>query len=521
MNTSLSSASDAQLVAASLRGSREAFGTLVERHQQTVCAVAYARTGSLAVSEDVAQEAFLSAWKNLPRLKAPDRFRAWLCGTARHLAARVQRREKNSAPLEENIPDPHSADPIETAIGREEEALLWAALEGLPETQREPLILFYRSGRSVREIAEALDLSEDAVKQRLSRGRVLLQDAVREKMESTLARSRPGPAFTLTVLAALPALTTAQAAGAGMAVAKGAGGSAVSGFLPVLGGFFLGIASAWFSTKFALARAESDRERAFLRDVGRWTMATMALSMAVLAALVVWARPLQANFPRLWIILMAANLLGAIGLAVGFGFSNTRRQQRIRSEERAKRGLSPEEPDVPFFEYRSRRAFLGLPLVHCRLGGTGFGVAKGWIAFGNIAIAPFLAFGGVAVGGLAFGGLGAGLLTMAGIGLGLFSFSGLAFGGIVVGGLAIGWIAVGGAAWGELAAMGGQAWAGLYGEGYNVTAPHANDAAAKAFFREHGIWQAAQFLASYGIWIQAALGVAVMLVLRRLRGVRR
>jgi RNA polymerase sigma factor (sigma-70 family) len=520
MNTSLSSSSDAQLVAASRSGSREAFGALIERHQQAVCAVAYARTGSLTASEDIAQEAFLSAWKNLARLEAPERFRSWLCGTARNLASRFQRREKSAAPLEDNIPDLHAAAPAEAAISREEEALLWSALERLPETQREPLVLFYRSGQSVREIAEALDLSEAAVKQRLSRGRVLLQDAVREKVESTLARSRPGTAFTLTVLAALPAVTAAQAAGAGMAVVKGAGGSAAAGFLPVLGGFFLGIASAWFGTKCALDRAESAREREFLRGAGRWTMATTAFSMAVLAALVIWARPLQAQFPRLWIFLMAANILGTAGLAVGFGIHNNRIQERIRAEERAKHGRAPDENKVPFFEYRSRWSFLGLPLVHCRFGGPGLGVAKGWIAFGNIAIAPLLAYGGVAIGGLSLGGLGVGLLTTAGIGLGLFSFSGLAFGGIAVGGLAIGWIAVGGAAWGELAAMGGQTWAGLYGMGYNVMAPHANDAAAKAFFRENGITQAARVLAAYGIWIQVALGLPAFLVLRWVRRAR-
>ena len=61
-------------------------------------------------------------------------------------------------------------EPTEAAVSREEESLVWQALERMPESYREPLILFYREDQSVAEVAGALKLSEDAVKQRLSRG---------------------------------------------------------------------------------------------------------------------------------------------------------------------------------------------------------------------------------------------------------------------------------------------------------------------------------------------------------------
>ena len=61
--------------------------------------------------------------------------------------------------------------PAESALSREEETVVWRTLEQIPETYREPLILFYREDQAVAEVAAALDLSEDAVKQRLSRGR--------------------------------------------------------------------------------------------------------------------------------------------------------------------------------------------------------------------------------------------------------------------------------------------------------------------------------------------------------------
>ena len=53
----------------------------------------------------------------------------------------------------------------EAAIRKEEQAILWQALERVPELYREPLVLFYREHRSVEGVARALDASEDAVKQ--------------------------------------------------------------------------------------------------------------------------------------------------------------------------------------------------------------------------------------------------------------------------------------------------------------------------------------------------------------------
>ena len=80
--------SDAQLVAASLRGEREAFVQIVQRHQSLVCAVAYQRVGRLDASEDVAQDTFVTAWKRLADLREPEKLRAWLVRIASALATR-------------------------------------------------------------------------------------------------------------------------------------------------------------------------------------------------------------------------------------------------------------------------------------------------------------------------------------------------------------------------------------------------------------------------------------------------
>ena len=104
--------------------------------------------------------------------------------------------------------------------------LLWRTLADMPVNYCEPLVLFYREHQSMSEVAAQLDLSEDTVKQRLSRGRAKLREELTDVVEFTLTRTRPTGAFTVAVLAALPVLapTGAEAAVfAGVASSKGVG----------------------------------------------------------------------------------------------------------------------------------------------------------------------------------------------------------------------------------------------------------------------------------------------------------
>ena len=106
---------------------------------------------------------------------------------------------------------------------------MWRSVERIPETYREPLILFYREHQSIETVAANLELSEDAVKQRLSRGRKLLQEQVLAFVEGALARTNPGQAFTLGVLAALPITLASSAKAAAMAAAAAKGSATVTG----------------------------------------------------------------------------------------------------------------------------------------------------------------------------------------------------------------------------------------------------------------------------------------------------
>lgn len=250
---------DAELVHASLAGNRGAFGQIVARYQSLICSLAYSATGSLNRSEDLAQEIFVAAWQKLPALREPAKLRAWLCGIARNLISNAQRQAgREPAHLAEPFDPAHEAiaadpSPPEQAVSKEEETLLWHALEKIPDTYREPLVLFYREHQSVESVAQKLELSEDAVKQRLSRGRALLHEQVLGLVEGTLSRSNPGRAFTVNVMAALPAMGAGiAAAAAGSATAKGAATTKSATWLGPLGAL-LTAQVLWFVSSVAFA----------------------------------------------------------------------------------------------------------------------------------------------------------------------------------------------------------------------------------------------------------------------------
>src|SRR5882757_8143513 len=218
---------DAELVSGTLAGDRDAFTQIVSRYQSLVCSLAYSATGSLGQSEDLAQETFITAWKHLAHLRERDKLRSWLCGIARNRINSFLRREsrepvREAEPLE-NVSESPSPEPLpaEQTISNEEQAILWRSLERIPEIYREPLVLFYREHQSIEAVAQNLELTEDAVKQRLSRGRKLLHEQVLAFVEGALEKTAPGKTFTFGVLAALPALTySAKAATVGAAAAK-------------------------------------------------------------------------------------------------------------------------------------------------------------------------------------------------------------------------------------------------------------------------------------------------------------
>ncbi len=203
--------SDVELVERSRARDADAFGKLVARHQQLVFGVALARCRDAALAEDLAQEAFVTAWRDLDRLRDGNRIGSWVAGIARNLAASAVRTRvrRDGVPIE---PPADVPSPEDHAVEREDRELLARALAEIPEAHREALVLYYLQGESVAQIAAVLGVTEDLVKQRLSRARRALRETVAERVESVLARARPRPGFGALVVASLSTASARKAA---------------------------------------------------------------------------------------------------------------------------------------------------------------------------------------------------------------------------------------------------------------------------------------------------------------------
>jgi RNA polymerase sigma factor (sigma-70 family) len=221
--------SDAELVLAARRGDKRAFVEIVARHQAMVCGIALGILGDFAASEDAGQEAFLTAWRKFHDLREPERLRGWLGQIARNAALGQLRRRRGHETLDTGLAvTDESPTPDEAAATDEEAAMVRETLARLPEAQRLPLILYYREGQSVRAVAEALGISEDAAKQRLARGRELLRDRMSGVIETVLTRTKPNAVFTMTIAVAIGALVAPAVMAGTVLAAASAGGASVA-----------------------------------------------------------------------------------------------------------------------------------------------------------------------------------------------------------------------------------------------------------------------------------------------------
>ncbi len=543
-NTSASSSVPNQetvLVAASLAGDRASFGQLVSLHQAAVSGVAYSICGDFAASEDLAQEAFVAAWKQLPDLQEPARFRAWVCGIARLLALNyVRTRARHSL---DDVADPESQNlsldepsPREAATSAEEKALLWRTLARLPENYREPLVLFYREQKSIAQVAAALELTDDVVKQRLSRGRVLLRDELASVLETALFRTRPGSAFTAAVLTALPpALAVAGiAASAGTAKAASVAGTAAPttstatvasvSLLGTLASAAIGLLGIYVGVRiWRSTHIDPAVRRLMLR-----AFAASTVLGAVFAGTFTWIALSKNNAGAFagfstgetLTTLALAGILPQLALAV---FLFVRLHTLSAAAAAVNRPPLIQLPAAAATRrYQSRARFLGLPLLAIAQGpdasrGERIGVARAWIALGDVAFGGLVGIGGVALAPVSLAGAGLGLFSVGGLALGALALGGASFGYLSCGGLAFGSeLAVGGLAFAREIALGGIAVARDLAIGGLAFATDANTASAWQNIQASPIARSALRWLPYASFLSLLAVPSLILALRRL-----
>ena len=472
----ITGANDTVLVISSLGGDRNAFCEIVTRYQNLLCSLAYSAVGDIKHSEDIAQEVFVEAWKKLDTLLDPEKLKSWLCGILRFKVSHYRRKEQRQ-PLndaqeldEKDFNESNHEKMEDVAIREQEQALLWKALDKMDDIYREPLILFYREQHSVEHVALELDLTEDSVKQRLSRGRKLLQKSMVKFVEETLVKSKPGLGFTAGVLTAISSIAPpAKASALGAGIIKTGSLFKLATVLTVLA-TFSGVISSFFGLKASLDQSRTQRERlqsikivalfmffALVFVAGMFTLKIVALSdngnvgiYAFAAQLLVFA------FVTSYLILVAGMFKS---------MRNLRSQERLFHPEVF---LSQaDKKNAKQREYKSQLSLCGTPLFHFQFGRpeTGDKPAFGWVAGGNQACGLLFAWGGVAIAPISVGIVSIGVISVGAVGFGLIGLGVVGIGVIGFGASAIAY-----KAYASLSALG---WESAFSAGFSM----AKDAA--------------------------------------------
>ena len=307
------SAAQVEDVVAAQRGDPLAYARLVDATRNLVCAIALAVVRDVDTSEDVAQDVYISAWHRLASLREPGSFLPWLKQLTRRRAlnfTRGERRSQERHRAASREPRAAASDAITQLERAEAERVVQACIDELPDESRELMVLYYREGSSLTQVAALLEIGEDAVKKRLERVRARLGAEVRERFAEAARRTAPTAAFTVAVSAALGASAPGTAAATSLVGAK-----VGSGFATLLGpvaGALGGLGGVWLS--FAV-NSRSLRDGRARRGLWRLSMASGALLIAWLASfawLLVRTRdPVALAAPYLALIAAHVGLYGA------------------------------------------------------------------------------------------------------------------------------------------------------------------------------------------------------------------
>jgi RNA polymerase sigma factor (sigma-70 family) len=242
---------------AASRGDQHAYGRIVEGCQNTITSIALAIVRDVPISEDIAQEAFISAWQQLGKLNNPSSFMPWLRQITRNLSRDYLRSQKYRANPTGDIEammlavaDP-SPGPSEFIAEQEDARIAAAVIDALPEESREVLLLYYREGQSTQQVAALLGMQNAAVRKRLSRARQSIREELLQRVGEFARSTSPTMAFTAMVTNApgmdsqFAATAIATAVTGGSIASKGLAAGLFGALAGVAVGLFGGLAGIW------------------------------------------------------------------------------------------------------------------------------------------------------------------------------------------------------------------------------------------------------------------------------------
>ncbi len=166
------------------KGDKAAFGNLIEAYQGPVYNLAYRMLNNRGEAEEAAQEAFIRAYTRLDTYNPAHKFSTWMLSiTSNYCIDLIRKRRALLLSIDEPLP-PHPAlhsdnnkGPEAELMHTEQQEMVQALLQELPEDYRETVVLRYWYDLSYEEIAEMMDTTVSAIKSRLFRARRQLADA--------------------------------------------------------------------------------------------------------------------------------------------------------------------------------------------------------------------------------------------------------------------------------------------------------------------------------------------------------
>jgi RNA polymerase sigma-70 factor (ECF subfamily) len=180
---------DSQLLSKCLSGHTEAYGALVEKYGARIVNLAYQMTGDRHQAEDVAQEAFVRAYKALPRFQRKAKFSSWLYQIALNLCKdHLKARSRHAKSADEEHLANVDADPRDEAPRQIVEAELSdkmrQAIQALPLLYRESFVLRHLQGLDYADVAAITEVPADTVRVRAYRAREMLRQSLAKSVDT-------------------------------------------------------------------------------------------------------------------------------------------------------------------------------------------------------------------------------------------------------------------------------------------------------------------------------------------------
>lgn len=181
MNTTQTAQDDEFTVEQARRGNQAAFRLLVERHARVLFRLAFRMTGNELDAEDMVQETFLKAWKQIGKFDGRASFGTWLHRICANCALDHIRARKRKQDVSFDATEPLAAEtpsPERIALSAQVQAILLPALDELSEMERAAFVMRHYEGLGIDEISAALGVQQGAAKHSVFRAVQKLRKAL-------------------------------------------------------------------------------------------------------------------------------------------------------------------------------------------------------------------------------------------------------------------------------------------------------------------------------------------------------